>query len=412
MSERLKKSLLIIAFIIFACGLGYVLYSVFFRPKAAPIEPTTEQPGTIGELPSSGTAGERPTATTGEGTGLPPSTSQPGEQPTEGLPASAQRTQLLNEGISRDVSAAIDGNGARFYDPADAKFYKIDSDGTLKALSDQTFPNVDSVVWGNTSDQAILNFPDGSNVLYNFVTQKQTTLPKHWDGFDFSNNDNQIVAKNESDSPESRYLIVASPDGSNAQAIEPLGENSNKTFPAWTPNGDIIAYATTGQAKGFDRQEIILVGKNHENYNGLVVEGRGFEPLWSPSGQIVLYSVWTVANDYKPELWVSGGAPGNINQNRQKLSVQTWAFKCAWHNETEIICGVPETMPRGAGFQPDQFQNTSDRIVRINLADNTVTDLGKPDGGPTVKDPILSTDGSELIFTDAVTGKLYKFGLF
>lgn len=412
MSERLKRFLLITAFVIFACGLGYVLYSLFFRPKAAPIEPaTTEGTETLGELPSSGAAGGRASTTEEGAAGLPPGTEQPGGQPTEGLPL-AQRTRVLNEGISRDVSATVDGNGARFYDPSDAKFYKISSDGIMKPLSDQTFPNVDSVVWGNATDQAILNFPDGSNVLYDFTTQKQTTLPKHWDEFDFASRDNQIVAKSESDAPESRYLIIASPDGSNAQAIEPLGENQDKTFPAWTPNDDIIAYATTGQAKGFDRQEIILVGKNHENYNGLVVEGRGFEPLWSPSGQIVLYSVWTIANDYKPELWVSGGAPGNINQNRQKLSVQTWAFKCAWGSETDIVCGVPENLPRGAGLQPDQFQHTSDRIVRINLNDNTVTDLGKPDGGPTVKNPILSTDGSELIFTDAVTGKLYTFGLF
>jgi hypothetical protein len=278
-------------------------------------------------------------------------------------------------------------------------------------LSDKTFSNVDSVTWGNATDKAILTFPDGSNVLYDFTAQKQTTLPKHWDGFAFSRNDTKIVAKNESDAPESRYLIIANPDGSGAQAIEPLGENSDKAFPSWTPNNEIVAYATTGQAKGFDRQEIILIGKNHENYSGLLVEGRGFEPLWSPSGQIVLYSVWTIANEYKPELWISGGAPGNINQNRRKLSVQTWAHKCVWANDIEIICAVPEEIKKGAGLQPDQFQDTTDRIVRINIDENLITDLGQPDGGPAVKNPVLSNDGSELIFSDAMTGKLYTFTL-
>lgn len=411
MSDRLKRTLLIFAFVLFACGIGYLLYSVFFQRAPIPGEPVPSgEIVTPGGLPLSDETGERGTETPG---GESPTTPLPiGGTPAGSggsLPVSAVRTRLLNEGISRDVSPTVSGQGARFYDPASGKFYTVDANGLITPLSDKTFSNVDTVAWGNATDKAILTFPDGSNVLYDFTAQKQTTLPKHWDDFAFSGNDTKIIAKSEADAPESRYLVIANPDGSGAQAIEPLGENSDKAFPAWTPNNEVVAYATTGQAKGFDRQEIILIGKNHENYSALLVEGRGFEPLWSPSGQTVLYSVWTVANEYKPELWISGGAPGNVNQDRRKLSVLTWAHKCVWVNELEIICAVPEEMPSGAGLYPDQFQDTTDRIVRINIEENLIIDLGQPDGGPSVKNPVLSNNGSELIFSDAMTGKLYTF---
>lgn len=410
MSDRLKRTLLIFAFVLFACGIGYLLYSIFFQQRTIPSEPIPGETAMPGGLPVSDETGERGTETPGgESPTTPPQIGGTPAGSGSALPTSAVRTRLLNEGISRDVSATVNGQGARFYDPASGKFYSVDLNGLITPLSDRTFSNVDTVAWGNATDKAILTFPDGSNVLYDFTTQRQTTLPKHWNDFAFSGNDTKIIAKSEADSPESRYLVIANPDGSGAQAIEPLGENSDKAFPAWTPNNEVVAYATTGQAKGFDRQEIILIGKNHENYSALLVEGRGFEPLWSPSGQTVLYSVWTIASEYKPELWISGGAPGNVNQDRRKLSVLTWAHKCVWANELEIICAVPEEMPSGAGLYPDQFQDTTDRIVLINIEENLITDLGKPDGGPSVKNPVLSSNGSELIFSDAMTGKLYTF---
>ncbi|MFA5129966.1 MAG: hypothetical protein WC477_03525 [Patescibacteria group bacterium] len=413
MSERLKRILLIVLFVLFAGATAYGLYVVFFR---AAQKPTAQIPGgqnATGTLPTAGTGGPTPSGTGQGQAGTLPTTGETNanQQPGSATPSAPLKTVLLSQSVSQQISRSSDGTGARFYNPQDGKFYKVSVDGLITPLSDTSFSDVTNVAWGNTSDQAILAFPDGRKIHYDFTSKTQTTLPSQWDGFAFSQDDQKIVAKNNATSPESRYLILSDPNGKNSQAIEPLGNNQDKVTPNYTPNGQIIAYATTGQEEGFDRQQIILVGKNHENFAGLLVEGRGFEPIWSPSGNSVVYSIWNIANGYRPELWISGGAPGNLNQNRIDLKVQTWAHKCAWENETVIVCGVPEQMPEGAGLQPSEFATLVDRIVEINTETGYAADLGKPEGDLSVKDPVITKDGSNFMFTDVASGRMYAFKL-
>ncbi|GMU25794.1 hypothetical protein KJZ71_04545 [Patescibacteria group bacterium] len=409
MSDRLKRILFIAFFIVFSIGIGGAIYMYFFRPVPAPT-PVVPPEELGGALPG---AGEGAPGIPGEVLppgALPSAEAVPGAvAPT---PVSELQTVILNEGISNNVSLSSDGRSARYYSPEDSKFYKVNADGLITALSDQTFPSVESVSWGHTRDQAILSFPDGSNIYYDFASGKQKTLPQHWNDFDFSPDDKNIVAKSDAVAPESRFLIVADPDGSNPRAIEPLGNNSNKTFPVWTDNKQIIAYATVGEAKGFDRQEIIMIGQNHENFKGLLVEGRGFTPLWSPTGRQIVYSVWNAESGFRPELWTSGGSAENMNQNRIKLGIQTWADKCVWANETTLYCGVPSSLPSGAGLERSLFTNTVDNVMKIDLATGEQIQLGSPGTGLSVTNPVIVDEGRYLMFRDAATGGLYRFRLF
>jgi hypothetical protein len=411
MSDRLKRVVIALLFLLLVAVIGFGVYYVFFKtlPPATTTPTSPNQPSATGTLPQAGIS-EGQTGASAQ----PPENGLPNAQPIEGNGAESVQptTVILKESVVQQLSPSSDGNNVRYYDPINGKFYKMTPDGLSKPLSDKTYPNVDSVSWANTSDQAILTYPDGSNIHVDFQTDSQETLPKHWEDFTFSTNDRQIVAKTITTSPESRYLVIADPNGKNARAIEPLGENASQTFSAWTANDQIIAYATVGDALGLDRQQIILVGKNHENYKSLLVEGRGFEPLWSPTGNWIIYSVWTTANGYKPQLWVSGGSPGNLNDNRHDLNIQTWANKCAWHTDTLLYCGVPQSVADGAGLQQDTYEySVQDHIVKIDLEAGTVTNLGTPDGAFSVKQPVVTADGEQFIFTDASTGYLYAYRL-
>ncbi|QQR60971.1 hypothetical protein IPH19_00705 [Candidatus Uhrbacteria bacterium] len=411
MNERLQRVLLIVGFFLVVIGIAFGIYWVFFRPPGAVVTPPTGtiQPG--GTLPSAGTGGPQVATTTPTGPGGLPV--QPGTPFVPSIPTgipTAPRTQVLRSTPTRSVSVSQNGQ-IRGYNPEDGRFYRISTSGESVPMSNQTFFNVDTVAWGNSSDKAIINYPDGSNILYDFSNDRQVTLPKHWEDFQFSPDDDRIVAKSVGNNEDNRFLVVSNPDGTNARPIESLGENQNKVHSSWSPNNQIVAYSFTGEPLGLDRQQIILLGQNQENFKGLVVEGRGFIPNWAPSGQNLLYSVHTSANNYLPTLWVSGAAGDSINANRINLQINTWADKCTWQGEQTLICGVPTRLGQGAGLQREIFQNNPDEIWKINLATGEKINLGQPQGGAAVQNMSVTPDGRSAIFTDQISGRLIRFDL-
>lgn len=409
LSERGHKLLLITLVLAIILG-GSVAMYVLLR-RASPTTPgiQTSPAGSTGSLPSAGQAPQgRDTDTsvgslpTGEDLRLP---NQIPPTPTTAIP----RTFVLVDAPTTYASAApAGGNDLRFYNSADGKFYRVNDRGETSPLSDKSFYGVETVNWGKASDKAILEFPDGSNVYYNFEQQRQITLPKHWADFAFNPDDSQIIAKSLGNNESNRFLIISNPDGSDARAIQELGDNADKVSTVWTPTSQIVAYAHTGNAIGFNREQIILVGRNNENLPGLVTEGRGFIPSWSPNGSSLLYSVYTSDNGYLPELWISGGTAETINSNRRRLELNTWADKCGWQSEEILYCAVPASLEIGAALQRDVLPQGRDQLFRINLRTGQKTNLGFIDGATNVNTLIVANDGKSVTMRDTQTGQLLR----
>jgi hypothetical protein len=411
MSERSKKIIFAIFFVAFSIGMGYALFYLFFR--AGQPQPTAPgAPGVTGQLPSAGTGVPTAATPTAPG-GLPPSAvAFPPEAPAiAGQPIAPSKTHLLRDGVTQAVTPSPDGSGARFYNPEDGRFYRVGPDGTITLMSEKQFFNVQTVDWGKKNDQAILEFPDGSNVFYDFQQKKQVVLPKHWEDFDFSPTDQKVAAKSIGVDVNNRFLITANPDGTETKALEPLGNNAALVHDAWAPNGQIVAYAETGEAQPDNGQEIYFVGQNHENYRSLIAPGQGFLPTWSPTGKQLLFSVYNNDTQDKPSLWLTAGEPGTIGANRKNLNIQTWADKCAWAGDTDLYCGVPQGLPDNAGLQRSDFTSFPDDLFHIDLTQGTVTKISTPDQVFPVRQPVLNKDHTKFIFTDAQTGKLYSYDL-
>jgi hypothetical protein len=408
MNERLKQALMILGFVVVTAGLGYAIYFFFFRPTA-PTPVAVVPPGATQPLPSAGTAAPgQPSAPVPPG-GLP---SAPGiippTFPSAVSPEITAKTTVLNTNVSQAISLSPSG-GVRLYDAIDGKFYRILDDGTHIALADQQFFNVDKVYWGNKTDKAVITYPDGTKTMYDFASKKQVTLPKLWEDFSFSPEDNQLVTKSVGNNEDNRFLVVANPDGSNAQAVESMGQNHELVHANWSPNNQVVAYAFTADSMGLDRQAVVMVGKNRENFKNLIVEGRGFVPNWSPSGGQILYSVYNSSDDYKPSLWISGAVGDQINANRRNISIATWADKCVWQNETTIFCAVPTRLDAGAGLQRELSNDIPDAIYRIDLATARVANLGQPEGNPSINQLQIASDGKSVYFNDRVTGRLIRY---
>ena len=412
----IKRIGLIAGFIILVLGIGFLIYAVFFRAPepTGQIPDQTEQRPTDGAFPDAGVGtGDRTQIDAGDGI-LPESDLVDGtigagdpnlEVDEPDVPAVRQ--------ISSDTLTGIDirGGGVQFYNDVDGQFYRVGADGDAEELSEEVFFNVQNVTWANGSNQAVLEYPDGSNIVYNFDTDTQVTLPRHWEDFSFSDRGDRLAAKSIGISTDNRWLVTTNPDGSSIKLVEPLGENADKVTIDWSPNNQIVGFSRTGQALGADREEILFVGLNGENFRSMNVEGRGFQSEWSQSGNRLLYSVYSARTNFKPEIWVVDATPSTIGNNRRSLQINTWAEKCNFADDRFIYCGVPKDLQTGAGFAPGLAQGTEDRLVRIDTRTGSQTEIDLGNDAHTIDDIFVDEGTNTLYFTDKNQAGLFNVSL-
>ncbi len=400
-----KKILLFILFLGVTAGIGYLLYTLFFAAPTAEVPPAANAnvPGGAG-LPSAGTGAPAVNGAPGA-PGLPPTTAV-SPVAAGGLTAVTPIAPVPTEGATLTASGQLN-----YYNRNDEKFYRMNPDGTVTTLSNKTFLNVSNAKFDPAGNKAIIEYPDGANIMYDFATGNQVTLPPHWQNFDFNPTGSQIVAKSVGVDPDARFLVVSNPDGSQARAVQELGENQDKVQVNWSPNNEVIATATTGRSFGVDRQEVYLLGQYGENFKSMIVEGLDFRPKWVPGGEQMMYSVAGSLSDWKPQLWVVDAQGDNIGRNRRSLPVNTWADKCTFQDPENVYCAVPDELPRGAGLQPAIADQTPDTIYRINLTTGLQTKVAVPEGGHTIGQLMLTPDQKSLYFTDKGSGVINRISL-
>jgi hypothetical protein len=409
MQEQTKRILSIILFIGSTVAIGLVLYTVFFAE-----EKTDETPGAITPTEEQTGGALVPSKEGVPGAAVVPGTTEGGVLPQASAIAVGGLTQItaLTTGPVQNTTLSANGKGVNFYNNEDGRFYSIDKDGNIVKLSSQTFPDVKTVAWNGSSEKAVLTFPDESKIVYDFQNQTQVTLPKHWDDVNFSPTSNQLIAKSLALDPNNRWLVVSSDNGSNVVPIEALGNNANKVDISWSPNDQVVAFADTASLTGgettssFDSKIIYPVGKNQENFKGLLVEGFGFKPSWSPSGKTILYSVYSDYSQGKPLLWLVDGTSSTMGDHRRSMGLNTWVEKCTWSTDTTIYCAVPQNLPENAGLQPTLYADLPDVLYKVDLANNLTTAIAIPATDTTMKNLSVSKDESALYYTDAVTGQL------
>lgn len=405
MNERVKQVGLIVLFLAATAGIATALYFAFFRGVTEGPVPSAGEPAAPGALPSAGLGGPAPVAPFVPT--APPRLTGAATVAQGGI----TRNDALSEGTVRAARATT--TGANYYDPADGRFYAVDADGNRVALSEQQFPSASDVEWNAGADKAIIEFPDGSNVVYDFATQVQVTLPSHWEDFSFSPSKDEIVAKSIGLDPNNRFLVTSNADGSNVRSVQPLGFNASKVTVAPSPTDQVLAFADTSEtlAGGLDRKLIVPIGRNQENFKGLVVEGRDFIPNWTPSGSRLLYSAVGSFSSNKPALWIVDATAASMGDNRRAIGLETWADKCAFQSDTVLFCGVPKVLPENAGLQRALSDATPDDLFRVDLVSGAVTRAATPENDARITGMTVAPDGSAVFFTNALTGALERIQL-
>ncbi|MFH0780087.1 MAG: hypothetical protein V1928_04515 [Parcubacteria group bacterium] len=409
-----RKILMIVAFIGIVIVVGYLLYSLFFK-QAAPVTPITRVTPT-GQLPSAIT-GKQPGVTTGEqaATGKLPSEKilkipAPAGEKIDAV-AQGRVTKTYDLSYDKTTSMALSGDGKNMntYNPDTGQFYQIDANGDKIALTDKIYKNVENVAWAPKNNQAILEFPDGSNVLYNFKTDKQITLPKDWTEFQFNNDGSKIAFKDMNEYSSSRWLAMANPDGSGQKYLEPMGDEANNFIVNWSPSGSVVAEYKAGADA--DTSKLIFVGQHGENIKALPINGYNVDLQWTPDGNRMLYSASNFQSDNKPLLNVVDASGNNIGYNQQSLGLNTWASKCAFADSSTVYCAVPKELPYGVDFVPELADSVPDYIYKVDLQTGVKSFVAEPEYSYTINKMAVSSDGNTLYFTDNYANALHSIKL-
>ncbi|MBN2854540.1 hypothetical protein JXK06_03360, partial [Patescibacteria group bacterium] len=182
--RRYQKLFIIIIFLGICFLIGYFIWSLFFKTTEPEII-IAENGQPISNFPDVAT-GTQSIIDENEKNELPfePTTPRIPLPSDSSLTAGGGTTivQKLSDDKSSNSTLSADG-GVQYYNKDDGKFYRIDKDGNAILLSDKVFFSVDDVTWAPDKDKAILEYPDGRKILYNFETEKQASLPSHWQDF-------------------------------------------------------------------------------------------------------------------------------------------------------------------------------------------------------------------------------------
>lgn len=403
-----KRIAAIVGFLCLVGLIGWLLYAIFFQTSTSQQPPTNngqQTPG--GGLPSAGPAGARPETTT------------PGNLPVTQPETAAEPSPIANGGLTQvktvtsEVAVATQASGDRnslyYYQPADGHFYRIGLDGTPRLITDKALRGVSDVTWSPQGDSAVLEYPDGTHLAYNFQTAQAVKLPTHWEEFAYAPDGQQLAFKSMGLDPNARYLVVSNPDGGSPQAIEALGNNANQVEVSWSPTKQIVGYQH--EVTAADSQDVYFIGLHGENLRSMKVPGIGLASQWTPNGSQLLYSVSSANSNYKPELWIADASGDNIGNNRHSLGLNTWVNKCSITDATTAICAVPQSLPTGAGLAPDISADIPDDLYRINLQTGEQQLLAHPTNPISATAIMVTANGKYAYLRDGPSGRLFQIAL-
>lgn len=377
MNPTLRRILLIVAFALIVIGFFFVIWLVFF--KAGPVANVNNgNVGNINGLPGIGN-GNINGQPTGNVNILPIVNGLPeGQQPSNVAQGGPTYTETVVTASSSALIASTSSD-LRFYNRETGQFFKIAPDGSAQTLlTDDIYRDVQDIDWSFDGSKAILTFPDGAKILYDFSTKRQTTLPRELNEFSFSQDSDQIVSKFlNGANADDQWLMVSNPDGSQAEAVEHLGANADGVTTAWSPNNQIIAMYQKSASTNLS--EIIFLGAQGENFQSATIEGRGFIPKWSPDGRKVLYSSYSEFTNNNPHLYLMNGSPDALGTGHVDLGLDTRADKCTFSSSgLALYCAVPYYLNPGSGPQPELSAGIPDNIYRIDLLRGSAELIARP----------------------------------
>ena len=262
----------------------------------------------------------------------------------------------------------VSGDKIKYYRASDGQVFSVDFDGRdKKAVFENTLAGFIKALWNKDASKVIGLFSDSSEktrvkkYFYDYKTEESVLLNENtawvcWDpegkkiAYEFLGKDND------------NNISVANPDGTNWKNIFPT------RLPDWqitwvTKNKISLATPPSGTVQGL----VYALDPETSDFSKVLSDYFGLKPLWSPSGDKILFSA-TQAQGKNLSLLISDEKGGN----KKELSLTTLVDKCVWSaNNNSVFCAVPQAVGQNAIWPDDYYKgvvSTKDDFYEINFA--------------------------------------------
>lgn len=397
----MKKTLFIIALVVFVLGLAFGIYYFLFANKEAEIVVDEARFGLSGDE----AANEIETGPEGE------TVLEAGEVFEERLiRITEQPTSLGAVAIARKPQDGGQTGGdieVRYIDRASGNIYAfLRHERTLTRINNRTLPGVQKATWLSDGSHAFVTYLTGPT-----VNETETFyLPAEGDGgYVLERGLSQVLVSGTS----TLITLLPGPSGSVATIAKTDGTSPKTLFT--TPLTNIRLYASNGPFVLATKASVSLDGYAFQVSSGgeltrVIGPHRGLTVLPSPSGKLILYSYLSQGILRMSVYDVSSGSS-------RQLPVATLTDKCVWADDSiHLYCSVPTNIPSGV---PDSwYQGTaqfSDRLWDIDMSDGFATLLVDPSqtADAAIDGTGLAVDSRQdaLVFRNKTDGSLWLYDL-
>ena len=247
----------------------------------------------------------------------------------------------------------------------------------------------------NGSTEVYMMNPDGSEQV------KITQHPADDLGAVWSPTGEQILFVSDRQGTRVRDLYVMDPDGSNVRRVFKEKITAWRTSPTWSPDGKQFAYLSTDRIR---IQSGLYLGTFGEEYAELLPYGKS--PAWSPDGSEIACS--------EPHPFGSRLTFINVRTRDREQPVPDKALRWQRHpswsagGNTLAISGNKHPLPVVLDRELHNAWADKYGIYIVNRDGTGLRQLVE-EAGADARFPVLSPDGSAVVYTQKINGQLQIF---
>ena len=260
-------------------------------------------------------------------------------------------------------------------------------------------PTTPKILFTSTRDgnrEVYMMNPDGSQQV-NLTQHPAGDLGAVW-----SPTGEQILFVSDRQGTRARDLYLMDPDGSNVRRVFKKKTTDWRGNATWSPDGKQFAYKSTDRTRPKSGLYLGTFGEADAEHIG-----NGGSPAWSPDGSEIAYHIGP-----RPQTSLLTFINVRTREQEQPLPTKAlrWQFEPSWSASGDklAISGIEHPLPVLLDKDLHEAWKDKQSIYIVNRDGTGLRQL-VGEAGPDATTPVLSPDGSEVVYTQEINGRLQIF---